>query len=188
MNLDQYFKLTERQTTVRTELLAGLTTFLTMAYIIFVNPSILSETGMDKPALVATTCLIAAFATLMMGLIARVPIAMAPGMGMNAFFTYTLVLTVGITWQTALGIVFLVGLLFLVLSIIGAREKIVNAVPSSLITSISVGIGLFLLFIGTKNLGLVVGNEATLVGLGTFTPEVLIGLGGLMLMIVLTIR
>lgn len=186
--LKRYFELDVHGTSVRTEVLAGLTTFLTMAYIIVVNPSVLAEAGMDQSALVIATCLVAGISTLLMGLIPKVPIAMAPGMGLNAFFTYTLVLADGIPWPTALGMVFWAGVLFLLLSLVGAREKIVSVIPPSLVTAISVGIGLFIMFIGLQNLGLVVGHPAKLLTLGTFTPEVLIGLLGLLLTIVLYLR
>ena len=186
--INRFFELDSHQTSIRTEVLAGLTTFLTMAYIIIVNPGVLAETGMDKQALVVATCLVAGISTLLMGLIPKVPIAMAPGMGLNAFFTYTIVLSDGVPWQTALGMVFWAGILFMVLSLFGAREKIVAVIPKSLVTAISVGIGLFILFIGMKNMGLIVGHPAKLVTLGAFTPEVLIGLAGLFLTIALYLR
>ena len=186
--LDQWFRLKDRHSSLKTELIAGLTTYLTMAYIIFVNPSILEAAGMDKNALIAVTCLISAFSTILMGIAANVPIALAPGLGMNAFFTYTIVMTYGVSWQTGLGIVFWGGVIFLVLSIVGAREKLIDAIPKSLVTAISVGIGLFLLFIGLKNMGLIVDNPSTLVMLGKFTPQVLIGMAGLFITIVLLIK
>ncbi|MBN1795491.1 MAG: NCS2 family permease [Sedimentisphaerales bacterium] len=184
----RYFKLSERQTNFRTEIVAGATTFLTMAYIIFVNPDILSKTGMDKNALVAITCIVTALATLIVGFFAKAPIAMAPGMGLNAFFTYTLVMGQGVKWETALGAVFLSGLVFLMLTLIGLRKKIVEAIPQSLIAAISVGIGLFITFIGLRNLGVIVQNEATLVSAGPITREVLIGLLGLLVMIFLEMK
>ena len=186
--INRFFELESHQTSIRTEVLAGLTTFLTMAYIIIVNPSVLAEAGMDKQALVVATCLVAGLSTLLMGLIPKVPIAMAPGMGLNAFFTYTIVISDGVPWQTALGMVFWAGILFMALSLFGAREKIVAVIPESLVTAISVGIGLFILFIGLQNMGLIVGHPAKLVTLGSFTPEVLIGLAGLFLTIVLYLR
>ena len=152
----QFFQFAKRNTTLRTEIIAGMTTFLTMAYIIFVNPSILAETGMDKAALMAVTCLVTAVATISTGLLANAPIAMAPGMGLNAFFAYTLVLTQNISWQTALGVVFLSGLFFLLLTLVGLRRKLVEAIPKSLVAAISVGIGLFITFIGLQNLGIIV--------------------------------
>jgi AGZA family xanthine/uracil permease-like MFS transporter len=170
---------------LKTEIIAGLTTFLAMSYIIFVNPQILSVTGMDKSALIAATCLASAIGTILVGLIARSPIAMAPGMGLNAFFAYSLVVGEKIPWPTALGIVFLSGVLFLLLTLAGIRAKLVDAIPKSLVLAISVGIGLFITFIGLVNLGLIVKNEATLVGMGKFTPTVLIGLIGLLIMVFL---
>ncbi|MDD5456216.1 MAG: NCS2 family permease [Candidatus Margulisbacteria bacterium] len=172
---------------LRTEIIAGTTTFLTMAYIIFVNPQILGVTGMDKSALIAVTCIASAIGSILVGIFARSPIAMAPGMGLNAFFAYSLVLGHKISWETALGIVFLSGLLFFVLTLLGLRKKIVEAIPQSLLFAISVGIGLFIALIGLVNMGLVVKNEATLIGLGKFTPTVFIGLAGLILMIVMEI-
>ncbi len=186
--ISRFFALAQHQTSIRQEIIGGLTTFLTMAYIIIVNPSVLSETGMDQSALVIITCLVAGLSTILMGLIPKVPIAMAPGMGLNAFFAYSIVLGDGVPWQTALGMVFWAGILFLVMSVFGAREKIVAAIPKTLITAISVGIGLFILFIGVKNMGLIVDHPAKLVTLGTFTPEVLIGLFGLFLTITLFLR
>ncbi len=186
--ISRFFELPQHQTTIRQEVIGGLTTFLTMAYIIIVNPSVLSETGMDQSALVVITCLVAGLSTILMGLVPKVPIAMAPGMGLNAFFAYSIVLGDGISWQIALGMVFWAGVLFLIMSVFGAREKIVAAIPTTLVTAISVGIGLFILFIGVKNMGLIVDHPAKLVTLGAFTPEVLIGLFGLFLTIALFLR
>ncbi|MHC4069020.1 MAG: NCS2 family permease [Planctomycetota bacterium] len=180
-----YFEFEERGTNYGREFVAGLTTFLTMAYIIFVNPDILSSTGMDKRALIAVTCIVSAAATIIVGLFAKAPIAMAPGMGLNAFFAYSLVLTDKINWETALGVVFLSGLFFLLLTLLGLRKKLVEAIPAGLISAISVGIGLFITFIGLVKLGVVVDNEVTLVSAGPLTPTVLIGLCGLILMIFL---
>ncbi|MBN1391341.1 MAG: NCS2 family permease [Sedimentisphaerales bacterium] len=180
-----YFKMASRETNVRTEVVAGLTTFLTMAYIIFVNPAILGEAGMDKNALIGVTCIVTAIATLIVGLFAKAPIAMAPGMGLNAFFAYSLVLGEGISWETALGVVFLSGLFFLLLTLLGLRKRLVEAIPAGLISAISVGIGLFITFIGLVKLGVVVNNEATLVSAGDLTPTVLIGLCGLIVMVFL---
>ena len=176
------FELREKQTGVRIEFVAGATTFLTMAYIIFVNPTILSSTGMDKEALIAVTCIATAIATLIVGVFAKAPIAMAPGMGLNAFFAY-LVVSGKMDWQTALGVVFLSGLLFLILTLLGLRKRIVQAIPASLISAIAVGIGLFITFIGLKNLGIVVKDENTFVSAGPLTLTVLIGLFGLLIMI-----
>lgn len=182
------FQLRAKGSSVRVEVVAGLTTFLTMAYIIFVNPSILSRTGMDKNALVAVTCIVTAIATIVTGLFTNAPIAMAPGMGLNAFFAYSLVLGGKISWQTALGVVFLSGVFFLILTLLGLRKRIVEAIPRSLISAISVGIGLFITFIGLVNLGVVVKNDVTLVSAGKLTPTVLIGLFGLLVMLFLEMK
>ena len=184
----KYFQLKEKNTNIKIEFLAGLTTFLTMAYIIFVNPAILSTTGMDKNALIAVTCIVSAIATIIVGVFARAPIAMAPGMGLNAFFAYSLVLGKKISWETALGVVFFSGLFFLLLTLLGLRKKLVEAIPAALISAISVGIGLFITFIGLVNLGIIVNNEATLVSAGPLTPKVLIGLFGLLVMVFLEMR
>ncbi len=178
----RYFKLGEKQTNVKIELVAGLTTFLTMAYIIFVNPQILSSAGMNKEALIAVTCIVSAVATIAVGVFANAPIAMAPGMGLNAFFAY-LVVSGKMDWQTALGVVFLSGLVFLILTLLGLRRRIVEAIPASLISAIAVGIGLFITFIGLKNLGVIVKDEITFVSAGPLTSTVLIGLFGLIVMI-----
>ncbi len=167
--LEKLFKLSENGTNVRTEVIAGMTTFLTMAYIIFVNPAILSETGMDRGAIFAATCLAAAIGCFIMGLIANYPIAQAPGMGLNAFFTYSVVFGMGYTWQVALGAVFVSGVLFILLSIFKIREWIINSIPMSLRTGISAGIGLFLAFIALQGAGIVSDNPATLVSLGSVT-------------------
>jgi len=161
---------------------------MTMAYIIFVNPAILSDAGMDKPALITVTCLAAFFGTVLVGIWANVPFAMAPGMGLNAFFTYTLVIGQGLNWQTALGVVFISGVVFLVLTIIGIREKIVTAIPIGLRFSAAAGIGLFITFIGMKNLGLIVGNPATLVSIGKLTTPVLLGLAGLIVIVIFEVK
>lgn len=167
--LERLFKLSENGTNVRTEIIAGVTTFLTMAYIIFVNPAILADTGMDRGAVFVATCLAAAIGCFIMGLVANYPIAQAPGMGLNAFFTYSVVLGMGYTWQVALAAVFVSGLLFIVLSVFKIREWIINSIPLSLRTGISAGIGLFLAFIALKNAGIVVDNPATLVSMGNIT-------------------
>ena len=185
--LSKYFRLKEKQTNFKVEMVAGLTTFLTMAYIISVNPSILSEAGMDKNALIAVTCIVTAFATIITGIFANAPIAMAPGMGLNAFFAYTLVLGGKTNWQTALGVVFLSGLFFLLLTLLGLRKKIVEAIPPGLISAIAVGIGLFITVIGLGNIGLVARDEQTLFALGDMGWTVVIGLLGLAVMIVLEI-
>ena len=176
---------TDKNTDLLKEVTAGVTTFLTMSYILIVNPLILSDAGMDKEALITATGLAAAFGTLLMALWVKAPLAMAPGMGLNAFFAYSLVLGEGISWQTAMGVVFISGIVFLLLTVIGIREKIVNAIPLSLRLGIPVGIGFFITFIGFQNMGLVVKNEATIVALGKFTPELIIALIGLMITFIL---
>ena len=188
--VDGYFGLREKGTNVRTEVIAGFTTFLTMAYIIFVNPDILSAAGMDKGALIAVTCIVAAISTIATGIIGNAPIAMAPGMGVNAFFAYTLVIgSEGkVSWQTALGVVFLSGVLMLIFTLVGLRKKLVEAIPSSLIAAISVGIGLFITFIGLQNLGIVVDHPVTLVTSAHIDKTILIGLAGLAIMIVLEMK
>ena len=186
--VEEYFHLDAKQTTIRTEVVAGVTTFLTMAYIIFVNPAILSAAGMDKQALVVVTCIASAITTAAMGLIGNAPIAMAPGMGLNAFLAYSLVKAGQITWETALGVVFLSGLLGFVLTLLGLRKRLVEAIPVSLVAAIAVGIGLFITFIGLVNMGVIVKNEATLVSAGPMTATVTIGLAGLLTMAFLEIR
>lgn len=177
--LERLFKLSENGTNVRTEIIAGLTTFLTMAYIIFVNPAMLADAGMDHGAVFVATCLAAAVGCFIMGFVANYPIAQAPGMGLNAFFTYAVVLGMGYTWQVALAAVFVSGVLFIFLSIFRIREWIINSIPMSLRTGISAGIGLFLAFIALKNAGIVVDNPATLVSMGAITsvPAVLASIG-----------
>jgi len=189
--VDKFFGLREKQTTVKIELVAGVTTFLTMAYIIFVNPSILSLEGvdvaggerMDKQALIAATCIASGIATLIVGIVAKAPIAMAPGMGLNAFFA-TLLISGKMTWQTALGAVFVSGLVFLILTLLGLRKRLVEAIPASLISAITVGIGLFITFMGLVKLGVVVSDEQTLVKAGPLSGTILIGLFGLLVMII----
>jgi AGZA family xanthine/uracil permease-like MFS transporter len=185
--INKYFELRERRTNFRIEFVAGLTTFLTMAYIIFVNPAILSEAGMDKSALIAVTCIVTAATTIITGLVANAPIAMAPGIGLNNFFAY-LVVSGQMNWQTALGVVFVSGLLFLLLTVLGLRKKLVEAIPASLVSAIAVGIGLFITFIGLRNLGIIVKDEVTFVSAGPLTLTILIGLFGLLVMIYLEIR
>jgi AGZA family xanthine/uracil permease-like MFS transporter len=186
--LERVFKLKERNSTIKQEAIGGTVTFLTMAYIIFVNPNILSATGMDKSALISVTCIAAIIGTLLVGLWANVPFAMAPGMGLNAMFAFTLVLSDGATWQQALGVVFMSGVVFIIISILGLRHKIVDAIPESLRVAIGSGIGLFIAFIGFKQMGLIVANPATLVGLGKFTPALLIGLTAFLVTVFLEYR
>jgi AGZA family xanthine/uracil permease-like MFS transporter len=164
--LERHFAFAAHQTTWRTEILAGLTTFVTMAYIIFVNPAILSQTGMPLAAVTISTCLCAAFGSILMGAIANYPLALAPGMGLNAYFTYTVVKGMGIPWQTALGAVFLSGVIFLLLTFGGIRQKLVGAIPHELHSAVAGGIGLFIAFIGLRNSGIIVPSPATTVTLG----------------------
>lgn len=167
--IERYFGIDGRNTTIKTEILAGLTTFLTMAYIIFVNPDMLSKAGMDKGAVFVATCLASALGCFLMGLIARLPVALAPGMGLNAFFTFTVVLGMGKSWQVALGAVFISGLLFVLISAFKLREWIINAIPYTLKQGIVAGIGAFLAFIALKSSGIIVASPATFVTMGKLT-------------------
>jgi AGZA family xanthine/uracil permease-like MFS transporter len=164
--LETYFAFASHRTTWRTEILAGLTTFITMAYIIFVNPAILSQTGMPLAAVTTSTCLCAAIGSILMGALANYPLALAPGMGLNAYFTYTVVKGMGVPWQTALGAVFLSGIIFLLLTFGGIRQKLLAAVPHQLHAAVAGGIGLFIAFIGLRNSGIIVPSAATTVTLG----------------------
>ncbi|KRF53781.1 guanine permease [Bacillus sp. Soil531] len=187
--LDKLFHLTERKTDVKTEILAGITTFVTMSYIIFVNPTILADAGIPKEAAIAATIFATVFATLLFALWANMPIAVAPGMGLNAFFTYTVVLGEGLTWQTGLGAVFISGVVFFILTITGLRKKIIEGIPAILKSAISVGIGLFIAFIGFKQAGIIVSNKENLVALGQLTkPGPLLALLGFIAVTVLTAR
>jgi len=187
--LESYFKLKEHGTTVRTEVIAGITTFLTMGYIIFVNPDILAQAGIDKDAAFVATCLAAAFGTLLMGLVANYPIALAPGMGVNAFFTYTVVLGQGYSWQVGLGAVFLSGILFLILSVLPIRQWIINAIPKSQKMAIAAGIGMFLAIIALENMAAVVDHPVTLVTLGDLgQPAVLLSIFCFLMIVTLEIR
>jgi AGZA family xanthine/uracil permease-like MFS transporter len=184
--LKSFFQLAKHQTTIKTEALAGFTTFLTMSYILFINPTILAQAGMDKGSVFVATCLAAAFGSAMMGLIANYPIALAPGMALNTYFTYGVVLGGGHSWQTALGAVFISGFIFLLLSLFPIREAIINSIPKSLKVAIVGGIGLFLGIIGFKNAGIIVGNQATFVTLGNLhAPTTLLAILGFFLMIAL---
>ncbi len=181
--LEKFFGLKSHKTNIKTELIAGLTTFMTMAYILAVNPGILAETGMDKNAVFTATALSAVIATLVMALVAKLPFALAPGMGLNAFFAYTVVLGMGYSWQFALTAVFLEGIIFIVLTAFNIREAIVNAIPLSIKHAISGGIGLFIAFIGLQNAGLIAANPATMVSLGDMSSHtVWISLFGIVLM------
>jgi adenine/guanine/hypoxanthine permease len=184
--LERYFKLSEHGTTVRTEMVAGLTTFLTMAYIIFVNPSILGDAGMPKGAVFVATCLIAALGTTIMGLYANYPIALAPGMGLNAYFAYVVVLGMGYPWQVALGAVFVSGCLFLLVTLTGLREQIIKGIPHSLRVAITVGIGMFLAIIALKSAGIVAASKATYVTLGDLhQPSVVLAALGFFVIVAL---
>ncbi|MBU5292926.1 NCS2 family permease [Anaerosalibacter bizertensis] len=181
--MENFFKLKEHNTDVKTEILAGITTFMTMAYILAVNPLILSETGMDKGGVFTATALSAVIATLIMALYAKYPFALAPGMGLNAFFAYVVVLDMGYSWQFALTAVFIEGIIFILLSFVKAREAIFNAIPINLKKAVSVGIGLFIAFIGLSSAGIVVQGEGVPLTLGAITkPEVLLALIGIVIM------
>ena len=187
--VERFFKVREKGSTVRTELLAGMTTFIAMAYILFVNPNILADAGIPKEAAIASTIWIAALASLAMGIFANYPVALAPGMGLNAFFAYYVCGVLGLHWTVALGAVFFSGVLFLILTVGGIRQAIINAVPRDLKYAISVGIGLFIAFIGLKGTGLIVENSATYVSLGHVTaPTTLLSLFGLLLTAALMAR
>lgn len=186
--MEKFFKLKEKNTTVKQEIIAGITTFLTMAYIVFVNPSILSATKMDAGALITATCLSAVIGTGLTGLWVNAPFAMAPGMGLNAFFAFTLVKGMGATWEEALGVVFLSGVVFVILTITGVRKALIMAIPIELRLATGAGIGLFIAFLGMQSMGLIVDNPATLVGLGAITKPVAISLVGLIVMSFLEVR
>jgi AGZA family xanthine/uracil permease-like MFS transporter len=184
--LETFFKLKENGTDVRTELVAGLTTFLTMAYIIFVNPQILGTAGVPKESVFVATCLVSALGTAVMAFYANYPIAMAPGMGLNAYFAFAVVLGMGIAWPAALGAVFVSGCLFILVTVLGLRSMIVNGIPRSLRTAITVGIGLFLALIALKSSGIVVGSEPTLVKVGDLhKPEPILAIVGFFLIVTL---
>lgn len=186
---EKFFKLKENGTNSRTEIIAGITTFLTMAYILAVNPNILSATGMDANALFTTTAIAAIVGTLVMALWAKLPFALAPGMGLNAFFAFSVVLGMGHTWQFALTAVLIEGVIFILLTIFNVREAIANAIPKSVRTAISAGIGLFIAFIGLQNAGIIVNHDATLVSLGDITSgTALLGIIGLLITSVLVVK
>jgi len=187
--LERLFHLKENQTTVRQELLAGLTTFTTMGYVVVVHPRILSEAGMPVEGVLFATCISAAIATLIMGLWANYPIALAPGMSLNAYFTYSIVIGRGVPWQTALGVVFLSGLVFLLLTLTNIREQIVNGIPDCLKHGTAAGIGVFIAFVGFRNAKIIVANPATFVGLGKISdPQVLLAALGVILIAILMVR
>ncbi|RMG68442.1 MAG: NCS2 family permease, partial [Calditrichaeota bacterium] len=187
--LEKRFRLQEHQTTIRQEVFGGLTTFMTMAYIIFVQPAVLGAAGMDSGSVMVATCVASAAAIFLMGWLANYPIALAPGMGHNFFFTYTVVLTMGYSWQQALGAVFISGSLFVLLSFVGLREQLINAVPPALKNGIAVGIGLLIALVGLEWSGLVVDHPTTLVTLGRLaSPPTLLSLFGLAVMGALLVR
>jgi adenine/guanine/hypoxanthine permease len=187
--IERYFRLRENQTTVRSEFLGGVTTFLTMAYIVVVNPQILGQAGMPVEGVLFATCIAAAIATLVMGLYANYPIALAPGMSLNAYFTYSVCLGMHVPWRTALGVIFFSGVAFLILTVTRVREQIVNGIPGCLKHSTAGGIGMFIAFVGLRNAKLVVGNPATFVALGTFANhEAQLACVGLGIMLVLMTR
>ncbi len=187
--LEAFFEFQRLGTNWRTEALAGLTTFITMAYIVVVNPAILHDTGMPLAAVTAATCFAAAFGSILMGVFANYPIALAPGMGLNAYFTYTVVKGLGVPWQVALGAVFISGCVFLMLTLFGVRQMILAAIPVELYAAVSGGIGLFIAFIGFRNSGLVVANAATLVSIGNLkSPNAIVAVAGLIITAVLLSR
>ncbi len=186
--IDRFFRIKERNTSLRQEILGGLTTFLTMSYIIFLHPNMLAETGMDKSALITITCLASFIGTLIVGLWANVPFALAPGLGLNSFFTYSVVIGLGVDWRTALGVVFISGILFLILTFSGFREKIVHAIPLSLRLAMPAGIGLLITFVGLKNMGLIISNSSTLLQMGNMSSTLIISLLGLVLIILFEIK
>ena len=187
--LESYFEFARLGTNWRTEILAGVTTFLTMAYIVLVNPAILSAAGMPLAAVTAATCLSAAFGSILMGVVARYPIALAPGMGLNAYFTYAVCIKLHIPWQTALGAVFLSGVIFLAITAAGIRQMILRAIPHELYAAVASGIGLFIAFVGFRNAGLVVADPETFVTLGNVrNPATVLALFGLILMVALEVK
>lgn len=184
--LEKFFKLGEKNTNVRTEIIAGITTFLAMAYILGVNPNILGDAGMDKHSVFMATAIASGIASILMGLIANYPVALAPGMGVNAFFTYTVCLKMGHSWETALAAVFVSGLVFIVISLTGIRKMIINAIPVQMKLAIGAGIGFFIAFVGLKNAGIIVADPSTFVALGNFkTPTVLLAVVGILITIAL---
>ena len=187
--LDNVFKLNINGTNIKKEILAGFTTFITMSYIIFVNPQIMSTTGMDFGAVFVGTCLAASIACFIMGFVANWPVGLAPGMGLNAFFTYSVVGEMGYTWETALGAVFLSGILFFIMSVTPLRKWIIDSIPANLRIAMASGVGFFIGFIGLKNGGIIISNDATFLSLGDFSNiETLLSALGFLLIAILTIR
>ena len=186
--LNKIFKLNENNTNIKTEIIAGITTFLAMSYILGVNPGMLSETGMSPTSIFFATAVASGIACIVMGLIANYPIGLAPGMGLNALFTYTIVLEMGNTWETALAAVFLSSILFLIITISGVREAILNAIPKDLKLAIGAGIGFFLAFLGLSNAGIIIADSSTIVGLGTISSApVILALIGIAITLILYI-
>ena len=186
--MEKYFQFEELGTNYRREIIGGITTFLAMAYILAVNPNMLEGAGMDKGAVFTATALAAAIGSIFMGLIARFPIALAPGMGLNAFFTFSVVIGMKIPWETALTGVLISGIIFVLLSLSGIREKIINAIPSELKHAMGAGIGLFITFVGLQGSGIIVGNEGTLIGLGSLTGNTLLAIVGIVLTVILVTK
>ncbi len=187
--LEKLFKLNAKNTSVKTEIIAGITTFLAMAYILGVNPGILGDAGMDPQAVFMATAISAAIASIVMGLLANYPVALAPGMGVNALFSYTVVMRMGFSWQAALAAVFVSGVVFLLISVTGIRKMIINAIPKQLKLAVGAGIGFFIAFVGLKNAGIIVANASTAVGLGSFqSPVVLLAVFGILVTIFLVIK
>lgn len=187
--ISEYFNFQEKNTNFKTETIAGITTFLTMAYALFLIPSVLADAGMPEKSVFVATALAAAIGTLIMGVFAKFPMGLAPGVGLNAFFTYSVCIGMDIPWQTALAGVLASGIIFLIISATGLRELVIKAIPTNLKFAVSAGIGLFIAFIGLKNAGIVVANEATFVGLGDLTnPTVLLSIFGLIVMAILMVR
>ncbi|MBU7455734.1 NCS2 family permease [Leuconostoc fallax] len=188
-SIANYFKLDELQTNIKTELVAGITTFVSMAYILFVNPSVLGAAGMDQGAVFTATAIAAAIATIFMGIVAKYPIAIAPGLGVNAFFSYSVVIGMGVKWQTAMAGVLVAAIIFLILTLFKIREKIINIIPQNLKLAIAAGIGLFIAFIGLHEAGLIVANKDTMVSLGHLTtPTALLSIFGIIITFILMSR
>ena len=187
--LDQFFKLTENKTSFKKEFIAGFTTFITMAYIIFVNPQIMAQSGMDQGAIFVGTCVAASVACIFMGLYANWPIGLAPGMGLNAFFTYTVVGEMGYSWETALGAVFLAGILFFIISVTNLRRWMIDSIPMNLRVAIGSGVGLFIGFIGLKSGGIIISNDVTYLSLGDFSKyQTILAASGFLIISVLAVR
>ena len=187
--LEKLFHLNEKKTNVKTEVIAGMTTFLAMAYILAVNPIILGDAGMDVHSVFMATAISAGIASIVMGIVANYPVSLAPGMGVNALFTYTVVLTMGHTWEAALAAVFVSGIIFLLISVTGVRKMIINAIPQQLKLAIGAGIGFFIAFVGLKNAGIIVANESTFVGLAKLNePTVLLAVFGIIITVALVAK